>query len=95
MEAKAFKLQEYYLITQINDSPQARPSDDYNPVTWKPDPQGGHVNLEFSSYDNCLDYIRNCETPGVSFQIHKLYRRVETTNPALVMLAKGKIANPE
>lgn len=82
-----YELQEFFVVTEIHDGPQSRPNDDYNLAKYKPNPEGPYINIEFQYHQQCIDYMRECDKPNVVFQVQKLYRRVESNNSALSMIA--------
>lgn len=84
-DAPVYELREFFLVTEIFDTPTSAPNDDYNVVRYKSAEDKGYVNAEFSSYEACLEYMRECEKPGIVFQVQKIFRRVLSTNQAYIM----------
>lgn len=81
-----YELQEFYLVHKVHYDSGTRPNDDYNVAkTHLPDLPGYH-NIEFRTYEECLVYMRDCDTLNIAFQVQKLFRRVESTNAAYIML---------
>lgn len=81
-----YELQEFYLVTKVHYDSGTRPNDDYNVAKSHRQDIPGYHNIEFRTYEECLAYMRDCDTPNIAFQVQKLFRRVESTNVAYIML---------